>query len=327
MDATAPSISIALCTFNGARFLREQLASIAAQSRLPDEIVISDDGSTDQTTAILREFAEAAPFPVRIMSNDISLGTVENFAQAISASTGEIIVLSDQDDVWLPNKLQRIESAFFENPNVSLVFSNANVVDENLTPLGYSLWDVTFPTTFRRAFDRGKAVDVLLLFATVTGAAMAFRTSLRERFLPIPQLPYVQHDGWIALIASIASQITYIDEPLLLYRQHGGQQIGASQPIAAELPLVWHLPLDDRIDIERERLTTIFSHLKTHDTIPAFEKGARHVLGRLVHIEARSNLASARLKRIPSVIRELISLRYFRHSDGFRSALRDLFYR
>src|SRR5580698_1985958 len=98
-------LSVALCTYNGERFLPEQLASIREQSRLPDELVICDDASADQSVAIATRFAERAPFPVRIEANSRNLGSTPNFARAIELCNGDAIVLSDQDDVWLPDKL------------------------------------------------------------------------------------------------------------------------------------------------------------------------------------------------------------------------------
>ena len=92
-------LSVSMCTYNGARFLREQLESIASQIRLPDELVVCDDGSTDATLAILTEYAKAVRFPVRIQCNTSRLGPAKNFEQAISLCKGEIIVLSDQDDI------------------------------------------------------------------------------------------------------------------------------------------------------------------------------------------------------------------------------------
>ncbi|MBC7931137.1 MAG: glycosyltransferase, partial [Rubrivivax sp.] len=95
-------LSIAMCTYDGGRYLAEQLASIAAQTRAPDELVVCDDRSRDETTSIVRRFAETAPFPVRLYVNEQNLGSTRNFEKAIGLCEGELIALSDQDDVWLP---------------------------------------------------------------------------------------------------------------------------------------------------------------------------------------------------------------------------------
>ena len=124
---------VALCTYNGALYLREQLDSLAAQTRLPDELVVCDDGSTDRTLAILDSFAAAAPFPVRIR-NRTRLGTPKNFERAIGLTTGAIIALADQDDVWYPHKLKRLERELARSKRIGLVFSDADVVDDRLRP-------------------------------------------------------------------------------------------------------------------------------------------------------------------------------------------------
>src|SRR5215211_1230053 len=134
-------ISIAMCTYNGAGFLTAQLESITAQSRRPDEIVICDDGSTDQTKTLLENFAQASPVPVSLKFNQQNLGSIKNFEQAIRLCSGDIIVLSDQDDVWKKDKLEKIEQAFHSNPTAGLVFSDAEIVDEDLEPLHRRMWD------------------------------------------------------------------------------------------------------------------------------------------------------------------------------------------
>src|ERR1700723_2014959 len=133
-------ISVALCTYNGERFLRHQLESIQQQTRLPDELVVCDDRSTDQTFAIVREFAARVSFPIVIVQNPETLGSARNFEKAIRLCTGDLIALSDQDDLWYPNRLQRSEHEFIAHPQAGLVFSDADVIDEQNRPLGATLW-------------------------------------------------------------------------------------------------------------------------------------------------------------------------------------------
>src|ERR1051326_9204347 len=136
------NLSIALCTYNGAVYLKEQLESIAAQTRRPDELVISDDQSTDNTLRVIEEFAPTAGFPVRLSVNESNLGTPKNFEKAISLCRGDVIVLSDQDDVWHPDKLESVERVFESKPQLSLVFSNAELVDETLRLYDETLFDM-----------------------------------------------------------------------------------------------------------------------------------------------------------------------------------------
>src|ERR1700761_5047601 len=123
-------ISVALCTYNGGRFLPEQLASIQQQSVPPFELVVCDDRSTDDTVPTLRQFAAAAPFPVRIFCNEQNLGFIANFQRAIELCRGDLIALSDQDDVWYPKRLERTQGAFAAHPQVGLLFSDADIIDD-----------------------------------------------------------------------------------------------------------------------------------------------------------------------------------------------------
>src|SRR5256885_16928924 len=120
-----------MCTFNGARFLGAQLASIATQERPPDELVVCDDGSSDGSVELVRAFALRASFSTRLVTNDIKLGSTKNFEKAISLCQGAIIALADQDDVWYPNKLGRIEKAFLQSSQIVLAFSDADLIDDN----------------------------------------------------------------------------------------------------------------------------------------------------------------------------------------------------
>src|SRR5262249_43905388 len=138
-----PAISVALCTWNGSAFLQKQLESITAQSLPPHEVVIFDDCSSDDTVVLATQFAERAPFPVHVHVNPRNLGTRDNFAASIAACTGEIVALSDQDDVWLPHKLERLASALADNPDAAFAFSDALMVDGNLQPIPYTLWEAT----------------------------------------------------------------------------------------------------------------------------------------------------------------------------------------
>ena len=123
--------SVAMCTYNGAAYLEEQLDSIARQIRLPDELVVCDDNSSDESLRILRSFAARSAFPVRLHSNESNLGSTKNFEKAICLCSGDVIALADQDDVWHPEKLAILEREFSSTPDVGLVFTDAEIVDEN----------------------------------------------------------------------------------------------------------------------------------------------------------------------------------------------------
>ena len=219
------NLSIALATYNGAAFLKEQLESMAAQTRTPDELVISDDHSTDDTLRLIEEFAETAGFPVRVSVNESNVGTAKNFEKAISLCRGDVIVLSDQDDVWHPDKLESVERIFEAKPQLSLVFSNAELVDERLRLYDETLFDlVQFTEQKQRLVKSGRALDVQLRENLVLGCTVAFRANLKELILPISGDGPLVHDGWIMLLVSAVGEIDFINRPLLKYRQHSAQQ-------------------------------------------------------------------------------------------------------
>jgi glycosyltransferase involved in cell wall biosynthesis len=219
------NLSIALGTYNGAAYLKEQLASFAAQTRTPDELVISDDQSTDDTLRVIEEFAATARFPVRLSVNESNLGTPKNFEKAISLCRGDVILLSDQDDVWHRDKLESVERIFEAKPQLSLVFSNAELVDETLKPFAETLFDrLGFNGPKQRLVKSGRALDLQLRENLVCGCTLAFRANLKELVLPISGDGPLVHDGWIVLLIAAAGEIDFINRPLLKYRQHSAQQ-------------------------------------------------------------------------------------------------------
>jgi len=228
MKLNGQTVSVALCTYNGEQHLAEQLKSILTQTRPPDELVICDDRSTDRTMDIVRSTTAGTGIPVRVMVNPENLGFLRNFEQAIALCHGDIIFLSDQDDVWMPNKLAEFENVFVQQPDVQMVFGNAQIVDGSLRPLGYTLWEVVkFSVDEQAEVLRGSSVDVLLRRNIVQGANMAFRAGQRPLVLPIPN--GVVHDAWIALLITVVGRVSLIKQPMMLYRQHGANQLGVKR--------------------------------------------------------------------------------------------------
>lgn len=322
-------ISVAMCTYDGERFLREQLASIAAQGRTPDELVVCDDRSSDSTRDIVREFAAAAPFAVRLHVNERNLGSTKNFERAIGLCEGELIALSDQDDVWLPSKLGRIEERFAKEPRAGLVFSDAEVVDESLRPLGYSLWEsVGFDPAHRRLVRGGRALDVLLPGWTVTGATLAFRSAYRNLVLEIPDDLALIHDGWIALMIASVAEVSFIEEPLVKYRQHSRQQIGARERKAREAAGVEGVREAIARPNSYAEMIEIGGRARLRLAERRDEYGGAEALAkleaRLRHLRARANLPRGRLSRARCVLGELLSRRYHLYSNGVYSAVKDL---
>ncbi len=318
-------ISVALCTYNGEDFLSEQLASILAQTRQPDELVICDDVSTDRTLMIAREFAASAPFPVRIFVNERNLGSSRNFGRAIelcSFSDG-VIVLSDQDDVWVKTKLAMIDDSFRNHPETNVVFSDAEVVDHDLRAKGYRLWDaVKFSKKERFEVESGQAIRVLLRHNVVTGATMAIRARLCPMVLPVPE--GVVHDSWIALLAAVDGHIRLLPYALILYRQHAGNQIGASK-----------LNFTQRLRRPCEKAIT-----EARTALCQYEKAAERLRGmpmlgvsavllrdfsqKVDHLRTRIDIALRVASWFWKMTQEIISGRYHRYSLGWWSIGHDL---
>jgi glycosyltransferase involved in cell wall biosynthesis len=323
-------ISVAMCTYNGARYLQEQLDSIARQTRPPDELVVCDDDSTDDTNEIITSFAGSASFPVSHHVNERNLGSTRNFENAIQLCQGDIIALSDQDDVWRPDKLALVEKCFAENPKVGMVFSDAEIVDEQLRSLGRLSNVSGFDKKKQRLIREGKALDVLLPAWWVTGATMAFQSKFTDLVSPIPtDIPMI-HDGWISLMIAAVAEVSFIEDPLILYRQHDRQQLGAPTKRSDEgekskrklLATLKSPPRHDSYSDLVRSLNAIYERqlLKgktVGDCISPVEN-------RLKHLKARANLPVHALSRLLLVLRELLTMRYHRYSNGIFSAARDL---
>jgi glycosyltransferase involved in cell wall biosynthesis len=324
-------MSVAMCTYNGAEFLPAQLESILAQTRRPDKLVVCDDGSNDDTRQQLKEFATQSPVPVSLRFNEKNLGSVQNFAQAIALCNGDVIVLSDQDDVWRHDKLQRIEAAFNQSPTAGLVFSDAEIVAEDLTPLGRRMWDeVGFDDHKRKLVHTGRALEVLIHGWTVTGATMAVRSQFIKLALPIPNEIAMIHDGWIALTVAAVAGVVAIDEPLVKYRQHDKQQIGA--PARVEQGPGLHGIQAVQTAFRRRNnsadlhkiLETLEERLLVHADSFDTRRALSFVSDYAFHLNVRANLPQRRLNRVPRILRELLSLRYHEYANGFKSAAKDL---
>lgn len=225
----APRISVAMCTYNGGRYLQEQLESIALQTRLPCELVVCDDRSTDDTLALLKRFQSEAPFAVKIIQNSQRLGSTRNFDQAIGLARGSMIALCDQDDRWASTKLERLSVRLTEDPFLGGVFSDAKLIDGDGRETGQQLFAKHKFTTAKQREFVGCPTATLLKHDVVTGATMMFRASIRRYCSPIPA-SWV-HDGWLAWMIAIHSRLGLIAEPLIDYRIHAGQQLGVSSAV------------------------------------------------------------------------------------------------
>jgi len=318
------NFSVAMCTYNGELYLKEQLLSIAKQTRLPDELIIYDDGSTDATSQIINEFRKTAPFPLKFCQNKENLGATKNFEKAIILCNGEIIALSDQDDVWLPSKLEKLEQVFNNYPLVNYVFSDALVVDEGLSYLGYTMWDgISFTVNQRKRFKQGYQAEILLKHNVVTGAIMMFCAKCRDWILPIPN-QWI-HDAWIALLLSAGgNRSTLVDEPLVKYRQHSTQLIGGEKRNLKERFLKAR---DARGDAYLKDAESFIQLLERLDMKREIKEGTKKLIKcKIMHLRNRSKVYDTNttsLKKIETILVELFSRRYYDYSGGVVSAIKD----
>jgi glycosyltransferase involved in cell wall biosynthesis len=317
------TISIAMCTYNGEKYLQEQLDSFLQQTRLPDELVVCDDGSQDGTVAILEAFAARAPFPIRLFLNPKNLGVFKNFEKAISLCTGQIIALSDQDDVWLPEKLSRFEQVFLRQPQVGCAFCNASLVDDKLQPLGYSIWETNGLTPrVQKQFSHGLASKLIVQRVNFYGAAMAIRSELRPLILPIP--PFWPHDSWLSFIISTSHEIALMPEELNLYRQHSRQYCGLKKcSFLEKVNLSENASKKKYFEMRAKMFTEALPRL-TGDNQPCIDQSLlKFIEEKITHLNARAKMPNSRIRRLPILLRETITGRYHLFANGWISIARD----
>jgi glycosyltransferase involved in cell wall biosynthesis len=323
-----PSVSVALCTYNGARYLEQQLASISSQTLPPDEVVVCDDGSQDGTLDLLRRFSRTVDFPVRVFENDgVRLGSTKNFEKAIGLCQREIVCLADQDDVWKPRKLAVLHATLEEYPDAGYVFSDAELIDDIDSPIRTSLWEsVHFRGAVLGNFSKSMQVEALLHRSAVTGATMAFRRGLNSIILPISS--YVVHDYWISLLAScVGSYGVPIPESLIQYRQHTGQQIGVRRRSLLE-KVRWARQVGPAEYSSRTQGLQDVRDRLLFATREGWTCPANHVSlveEKMEHCSRRAVAHSSHgTTRIRTVFSEALNGRYARFSNSWQSVMEDL---
>jgi glycosyltransferase involved in cell wall biosynthesis len=316
-------MSVALCTHNGEGHIGDQLRSITAQTLTPFEIIISDDASTDATLDIAGRLLRDSPIASEILRNESPLRVTKNFEQAVLATSGDIVVLCDQDDIWHPERLETALAQFDARPDLTLLFSDARMVDADGSPFGYSLFDaLEVSAKDRTAIHAGTGFPTLLRRNVATGATMAFRRSLLDVATPFP-VEWV-HDEWLAIVAAAVGQVDLVEEPLVDYRQHDANQIGAAEPsLGHKIRRVLesrgdrNRELAVRADILANRLSSLGEAVK-----PADLTAAR---GKLRIERMRAELPANRIARVLPVLKEALRGDYTRFtSQGRREILRDL---
>jgi len=319
---------VALITYNGLKYLPQQLDSIVSQTRAVDHIVISDDGSTDGTLDYLETWSKQCGIPVTLLRNVKQYGLIQNFERAASAVDADIIFASDQDDVWLPQKVELLAAMFEAQPDLQLVHTDAILVDANGSDMGTFLFaELGVTDAERSAIHSGEAFSVFCRRNLVTGATAAFRRTLLELARPLPATTY--HDAWLALIASATGKVRLLDTPTIHYRQHGSNMVGVKKlgPLAKMRRFYWAInnkrPLSATVSRIISLRTELYARLSAYPAVArprlALAKEA------LDFAQYRAALPGNPVLRTGAVLHKLSAGQYSKFSDDtWSDALRDL---
>ncbi|TGL16493.1 glycosyltransferase family 2 protein [Leptospira yanagawae] len=204
---TKPKVTVCIATYNGEKFLKEQLDSILIQLSKDDEVIISDDSSTDNTSEILKSYAKNDN-RIKLFLEQKFRNPILNFQNALIHAQGDFIYLSDQDDVWLDGKIDKINSCLNHH---DLVIHDSIVADESLTEM--------YPSFFEY-FGSKKGILKNIIKSSYYGSCMAFQKKLLKKALPFPKTKEIGHDLWLGLVAELTGNVLFVKEPYLLYRRH-----------------------------------------------------------------------------------------------------------
>ena len=213
-NPTNTSVAVVVATYNGASFLLAQLESIAQQTHKPAQIIIVDDASSDDTVRIANNFAAAYP-EVLVVQNETRLGYIKNFEKGMLLATTSYVALSDQDDIWVPNKLEKL---LFAIGDQMLAYSDSELIDANGGLLHQKMSSIKNQLAYHTPV-------MYAIGAWAPGHAMLFKKELINKAVPFPAL--VTHDFWLGFVATCYSTVVYLNEPLVHYRQHTQNAIGA----------------------------------------------------------------------------------------------------
>lgn len=320
-------VSIAMATFNGARFLQAQLESLARQTYLPSQLVITDDRSEDGTVAIARRFSKSAPFEVVISVNEQRAGVTGNFDSALSHCNGDLVLPCDQDDVWFDGKVETLVDAARGNPSIGCWMVDAALVDENLRPNG--------ATKLGNIRAAGLPDSWFVM-----GCCAAFRRELLDFLLPIPK-GQPAHDNWLVHFSDLLGTVERLEIPMQFYRRHGRNvsQVSVNRltPRTIEERLrigigevARRAQANDGIRTELNFLSSAIERMKSRpeqfvalagDRKAAIEEHAlRRSASLRKRIEIRSLPRHRRLRPVLSLARD----GGYRESGGIRGAVKDL---
>ena len=313
--------SVALCTYNGAKYISEQLESIIKQTIPPSQIVISDDGSKDNTIEIVDTILQSSGIRYQIVHNTTKHGVTSNFQNAFSYCTSPIIFCSDQDDVWVNNKAEKMLHTYEAHPEAQVVFSDGELVDSNLNLLGCTVWRAVGITSKR--INEGDWFHYLLKTCLVTGAAMSFKKHLLNDVEEIP-VEWL-HDGWLTWAAVTHNGLVPCNERLFYYRQHGNNEVGMAPVYDIKGRIKgWFKKIDAIKEMRRIRYNRYLSLYNTyrHKFTETQQKEIKKCVsfwGVMIKSEEKSSI-----KSLFTYCNYLFNGSYSMYYNGFKGFIRDV---
>lgn len=313
-----------MTTHNGERFIEAQLRSILGQSFSVSEVILSDDDSRDETLNVVDQVVSdgsTGKTQVHVTTNSPALGTVPNFESAIRKTSGDLILLADQDDVWSPHKVERLVRYFDEHPSKLLVFTNARNIDADGAYLGHTLFEALELTRReRKLVAAGRAYEALLRRNLATGATVMFRRELYELAKPFPQ--GWLHDEWLAIVAAAHNEVGMLDECLIDYRQHGSNQVGMDKLTLRDKFAKLGVSFSERNQKLLVHARVLHEFAESAQGISAQYRDWAAEKYRFE--QARERYPRARIRRLPHILRQYVAGNYRRFSTGFKDAVRNL---
>ncbi|MDA8592966.1 glycosyltransferase, partial [Planctomycetota bacterium] len=324
-----PEISVAMATFQGREFLQEQFESLLKQTRQPDEVIIYDDASSDDTVSLLKAFRCRAPFRVEIIEGTENAGVNHAFGTALAACRGTYIFFCDQDDLWESEKIGRFMAAFQSNRNIGLVFCDASQIDAEGLALPESLWQqIKFNKQRRRRFRRDPLGELLRGANFVYGMAAAFRAESIQPFCRINADPGgMTHDTWFALhVVAIGWQAVALEEKLVRYRRHGRQATKKESLSKSEGVRVCPAARRRQLLALIEGLQRVGINISAAPSLgaqPYKDKVVRQISSKVSHLLLRERLRDSRNPFLGCYA--FVSAGYWKYARGPLSVFRDLF--
>lgn len=321
------TISVALCTYNGEKYLRAQLQSIFTQTLAVDEIIICDDISTDNTCNIIKEFQKLFPNKITLIINSKTLGTKKNFEKAIDITNYDVIFLCDQDDVWPIGKVKKIIKAFKENPDVEGIFTNGILIDKDGLPIGAKLWNSFLYTEFiQTKLTKDNLFETILTyFPIITGATLAIKKEVKSIILPLKNSHVFWHDEWIGYRLAADKLLLPYNEPLLNYRIHDNQQVGIYTNNLENSLLTFesYFKGDIKPGDEKNYIYFMYERLKGAREICIFIQKQNKLVKRLENnffFEKKRTL-----QKIPFLLRKVLLLKWV-CENRFETTIKELFF-